>query len=105
MNNIKHDTYPDFFVNFAVLMSETEKTLLLSQIEIALDDIRPHLAVDGGNVSIVELTDQMTVKVKWLGACDGCTMSTMTLKAGVEQVVKARLPQILSVEAINSIHA
>jgi len=86
-------------------MSDPEKTLLLSQIEIALDDIRPHLAVDGGNVSIVELTDEMTVKVRWLGACECCSMSSMTLKAGVEQVVKSRLPQILSVVAVNNLHA
>ena len=86
-------------------MSELEKTLLLGQIEIALDDIRPHLAVDGGNVSIVELTDEMTVKVRWTGACDGCSMSFMTMKAGVEQAVKSRLPQIHSVVAVNTLHA
>jgi len=86
-------------------MSDLEKTLLLDQIEIALDDIRPHLAVDGGNVSIVELTDEMTVKVRWLGACDGCSMSYMTMKAGVEQVVKSRLPQIHAVVAVNITHA
>lgn len=83
-------------------MSDQEKTNLLRQIELALDDIRPHLAVDGGDVSVVELTDEMTVKVKWLGACETCSMSAMTLKAGVEQVVKTRLPQIRSVVAINS---
>ena len=86
-------------------MSDLEKTLLLDQIEIALDDIRPHLAVDGGNVSIVELTDEMTVKIRWLGACDGCSMSHMTMKVGVEQVVKSRIPQIHSVVAVNTIHA
>lgn len=83
-------------------MSDQEKTNLLRQIELALDDIRPHLAVDGGDVSVVELTDELTVKVKWLGACETCSMSAMTLKAGVEQVVKTRLPQIRSVIAINS---
>ncbi len=86
-------------------MSDLEKILLLDQIELALDDIRPHLAVDGGNVSVVELTDEMTVKVRWLGACDGCSMSYMTMKAGVEQAVKSRLPQIHSVEAVNAVHA
>lgn len=86
-------------------MSDQDKASLLHQIEIALDDIRPHLAVDGGNVSVVELTDEMTVKVRWLGACESCSMSAMTMKAGVEQVVKSRLPQILSVVAVNSLHA
>ncbi len=85
-------------------MSDQEKTQLLQQIEIALDGIRPHLAVDGGNVSVVEVTEAMVVKVKWLGACESCSMSAMTMKAGVEQVIKSRLPQIHSVEAINSLH-
>ncbi|HQW25032.1 MAG: NifU family protein [Saprospiraceae bacterium] len=85
-------------------MSDQEKTLLLHQIELALDDIRPHLAVDGGDVSVVDVTDEMIVRVKWLGACESCSMSIMTMKAGVEQAVKSRLPQIRSVEAVNAVH-
>ena len=60
-------------------MSDQEKTLLLHQIELALDDIRPHLAVDGGDVSVVDVTDEMIVRVKWLGACESCSMSIMTM--------------------------
>jgi len=86
-------------------MSDQEKKLLLHQIELALDDIRPHLAVDGGNVSLEDVTDEMIVRVKWLGACESCSMSVMTMKAGVEQAVKSRLPQIRSVEAVNTLHA
>jgi Fe-S cluster biogenesis protein NfuA len=86
-------------------MSDQERTLLLDQIELALDDIRPHLAVDGGNVSLVDVTDEMIVIVKWLGACESCSMSVMTMKAGVEQAVKSRLPQIRSVQAVNTVHA
>jgi Fe-S cluster biogenesis protein NfuA len=86
-------------------MSDQEKKLLLQQIELALDDIRPHLAVDGGNVTVLDVTDEMIVQVKWLGACESCSMSVMTMKAGVEQAVKSRLPQIRSVEAVNSLHA
>ena len=85
-------------------MSDQEKTLLLHQIELALDDIRPHLAVDGDDVSVVDVTDEMIVRVKWLGACESCSMSIMTMKAGVEQAVKSRLPQIRSVEAVNAVH-
>lgn len=85
-------------------MSDQEKAALIHQIELALDDIRPHLEVDGGDVSIVELTDEMTVRVKWLGACEVCSMSAMTMKAGVEQVVRTRIPQILAVEAVNNLH-
>jgi Fe-S cluster biogenesis protein NfuA len=85
-------------------MSDQEKTLLLHQIELALDDIRPHLAVDGGDVTVVDVTDEMIVRVKWLGACESCSMSIMTMKAGVEQAVKSRLPQIRSVEDVNAVH-
>ena len=85
-------------------MSDQEKTLLLHQIELALDDIRPHLAVDGGDVTVVDVTDEMIVRVRWLGACESCSMSIMTMKAGVEQAVKSRLPQIRSVEAVNAVH-
>lgn len=85
-------------------MSDQEKTLLLHQIELALDDIRPHLAVDGGDVTVVDVTEEMIVRVKWLGACESCSMSIMTMKAGVEQAVKSRLPQIRSVEAVNAVH-
>ena len=84
-------------------MSDSERAHILHQIEMALDGIRPHLAVDGGDVSVVELTDEMTLKVRWMGACEGCSMSTMTMRAGLEQAVKSRLPQILAVEAVNGI--
>ena len=86
-------------------MSDQEKKVLIHQIEVALDDIRPHLAVDGGDVSVIDVTDEMTVRVKWIGACETCSMSAMTMKAGVEQAVKSRLPQIRSVEAVNPINA
>lgn len=82
-------------------MSATEKTDLLEKIDRALDDVRPHLAVDNGNVELVDVTEDLTVKVKWLGACVGCSMSHMTMKAGLEQAIKSRLPQIKAVEAVN----
>ena len=89
---------------FVAQMSDQEKARLIHQIEIALDDIRPHLAVDGGDVSVVDLTDEMTVKVRWMGACQSCGMSAMTMRAGIEHVVKSRLPEIQSVEAVNGVH-
>lgn len=82
-------------------MSDQERFALMQQIEVALDDIRPHLAVDGGNVEVVELTDEMTVKVQWVGTCESCSMSTMTMKAGVEMAIRSRLPQVKSVIAVN----
>lgn len=82
-------------------MTATEKEVLLEKIDRALDDVRPHLAVDNGNVELVDVGDDMVVQVRWLGACVGCSMSHMTMKAGLEQAIRNRLPQIIAVEAIN----
>ncbi|MFT5833431.1 MAG: Fe-S cluster biogenesis protein NfuA [Cognaticolwellia sp.] len=76
---------------------------LKERIEKALDSIRPHLAVDGGDVEVVNVTDNMCLRIKWLGNCENCFMSVMTMKAGIEQVVMAQVPEILSVEAINGV--
>ncbi|QNF35507.1 NifU family protein [Adhaeribacter swui] len=73
----------------------------LDRIEYALNQIRPYLEADGGNVKVLELTDEMVLKLEFLGACGSCTMSTMTLKAGVEQAVKREVPEIRAVEAVN----
>ena len=84
-------------------MSVTIDKPLMDQINAALDEIRPHLIVDGGNIEVVELTDDMELKVKWMGNCEFCSMSAMTMKAGVEQAIKQKLPQILKVTAINGV--
>ena len=84
-------------------MSDQEKNELLKELDIALDDIRPHLQVDGGNIEVVDVTEDLTVMVKWLGNCQTCSMSLMTMRAGVEQAIKMRLPQIESIEAINGV--
>ena len=84
-------------------MSLTIDKLLMDQINAALDEIRPHLIVDGGNIEVVELTDDMELKVKWMGNCEFCSMSAMTMKAGVEQAIKQKLPQIMKVTAINGV--
>ena len=73
----------------------------LLRIESALDQIRPYLEADGGNVKVLEVTDDMVLKLELLGACGSCPMSTMTLKAGVEQSVLKAIPEIRAVEAIN----
>ena len=73
----------------------------LLRIENALDQIRPYLEADGGNVKVLEVTDEMVLKLELLGACGSCPMSTMTLKAGVEQAVLKAVPELVSVEAIN----
>ncbi|MHC2993423.1 nitrogen fixation protein NifU [Pontibacter sp. HJ8] len=76
-------------------------TDFLLRIENALDQIRPYLEADGGNVKVLEVTDDMVLKLELLGACGSCPMSTMTLKAGVEQSVLKAVPEIRSVEAVN----
>jgi Fe-S cluster biogenesis protein NfuA len=74
---------------------------LREQIEFALDTIRPYLEADGGNVRVVELTDDRVLKIEMLGNCGTCPMSTMTLKAGVEEAIKRAIPEIVRVEAVN----
>jgi Fe-S cluster biogenesis protein NfuA len=69
------------------------------KIEAVLDQIRPNLVRDGGNVELVDATDGI-VKVRLTGACGGCPMATMTLKQGVERVLKERLPEVKQVVAV-----
>ena len=77
-------------------------TELKSKVEEALDTIRPYLEADGGNVQLIELTEDFTVKVELLGACKSCSMSTMTMKAGIEETIKRSVPQIKSVVSISN---
>ncbi len=77
------------------------KTAVSKIIEETLTQLRPFLEADGGDMEFVEITDEGVVKVKLLGACSNCSMSNMTLKAGVEEALKKAVPQIKSVEAIN----
>jgi len=68
-------------------------------VEKALDKIRPALQADGGNIELIDVVDGV-VKVRLTGACGGCPMSQMTLKMGVEKVLKEQVPEVKSVEAI-----
>lgn len=72
----------------------------IEKIEIALQSIRPFLQKDGGDVEFVEMTDEKIVKVRLVGACETCSMSAMTLKAGIEESIKNVIPEIVGVEAI-----
>ncbi len=84
-------------------MSNKEKQNLLERIDEALNDVRPHLAVDGGNVEVVDVTEEKVAKIKWLGTCENCTMTLMTMKAGIEQAIIGRIPEISGVEAVNGL--
>lgn len=75
---------------------------LKQNIEIALQEIRPYLEADGGNISLVDITDD-TVSVQLEGACLGCSVNQMTLKNGVEATIKRHAPQIKRVIEINGI--
>ncbi|HOY16296.1 MAG TPA: NifU family protein [Haliscomenobacter sp.] len=79
------------------------KSELISRIDLALNEVRPHLAVDGGNVEVVDVTDEKVVKIKWLGNCQNCNMSIMTMRAGIEQAIRVKVPEITGVEAINGL--
>jgi len=82
-------------------MSNNQNAELIRRVENVISQIRPYLQADGGNIRFVELTDDYVVNVELLGACGSCPMSTMTLKAGVEQAMKKAIPEVKSVEAIN----
>lgn len=70
------------------------------QIERALNKIRPSLHSDGGDVELVDVTTDGTVKVRLTGACGGCPMSQMTLKQGIERILKEDVPQVKEVVAV-----
>ncbi len=82
-------------------MGNEAKAELLQRIEEALSAVRPHLNADGGDVEVVDITDDMCVHVRWTGMCESCAMSSMTLRAGIAQAIKVRIPEIADVRAIN----
>jgi Fe-S cluster biogenesis protein NfuA len=75
-------------------MNETKK-----RVRQALEEIKPQIQADGGNIELVAIEKDI-VKVRLQGACAGCPMATLTLKQGVERLIKARVPEIRSVEAV-----
>jgi Fe-S cluster biogenesis protein NfuA len=77
-------------------MSELE-----TKVRGVIEQIRPYLQADGGDISFVEITDDNVVNVELQGACGSCPFSRMTLKNGVEEAMRKALPEIKSVEAVN----
>lgn len=71
------------------------------KVEEALNTIRPYLEADGGNVEIVEITDDNIVKVELKGACKTCNMSQMTMKAGIEETILKSVPEIKGIESVS----
>lgn len=74
---------------------------LQEKVEIALNQIRPYLKSDGGDVRILEITDDKTLRLELLGACGSCSMSAMTFRGGIEDTIRREVPEILKVIAIN----
>ena len=73
---------------------------MIEKVEKALSKVRPSLQADGGDVELVEVNDDGVVKVKLTGACAGCPMSQMTLKMGIERILKKEVPGVTIVEAV-----
>jgi Fe-S cluster biogenesis protein NfuA len=80
-------------------MDPREKTIEL--IEQALETVRPYLHADGGDVKLVELTDDLTVRLELLGSCQSCPMSAMTFRAGLEESIRKAVPHVNRVVASN----
>lgn len=70
------------------------------KVKKVINKIRPGLQADGGDVEVVEITDNGIVKVKLLGACHGCPMSTLTIKNGIEKTLKREIPEIKEVRPV-----
>ncbi|MGB3586132.1 MAG: NifU family protein [Tunicatimonas sp.] len=77
------------------------QTALLPRIESALDEIRPYLETDGGNVKVLGVDDNNVVLLELLGSCGHCPMSVMTMKAGIEETIKRLVPEVTDVQAVN----
>jgi Fe-S cluster biogenesis protein NfuA len=70
------------------------------KVQAALDKIRPSLKMDGGDVELIDVGDNGVVKVKLTGACGGCPMSQLTLKMGIERILKKEVPEVKEVVAL-----
>ena len=73
---------------------------LIEKVEAALQKVRPSLQADGGDVELVDVDSEGLVRVRLTGACGGCPMSQMTLKMGIEKILKQNVPEIESVESV-----
>ncbi|MDE7150028.1 MAG: NifU family protein [Bacteroidales bacterium] len=81
-------------------MEATQKTEITEKVRAVIEQLRPYLQADGGDIAFMELTDDLVVKVRLHGACGTCPHMQMTLKQGVEATLKKAIPEIKSVEAV-----
>jgi len=78
-----------------------DKSVVEQKVNAAIENIRPYLISDGGDISIIDISDDYRVQVKLHGACNGCPFSFQTLKAGVEQAIRKELPELKELVAID----
>lgn len=71
------------------------------RVQEILEKVRPSLQADGGDVELVEVTEEGVVRVRLKGACGSCPMSTMTLKMGIERALKSQIPEVKEVERVD----
>ncbi len=76
------------------------KQELMARVDASLNNIRPYLEADGGGIELIDISDDYTAIVELQGACTQCSMSHMTMKAGVEEAIKTAVPEIKSVSAV-----
>lgn len=84
-------------------MNTQSEVSLLNKVNQAIDQLRPFLHADGGDMELVEITPDFIVKVRMIGACKDCSMSAMTLKAGLEDAIKIAAPEVKAVQAIDEL--
>ena len=81
--------------------SQSDKSSVYQKVKKVIERIRPAVQSDGGDVELVEITDQGIARIRLHGACVGCPSSSMTLHMGIERNIKEKVPQILSVEQVS----
>lgn len=82
---------------------EKSKEYIRTEVLKALNQLRPYLEKDGGDMELIGITDNNIVQVKLIGNCATCSISEMTMKIGLEEAVKKAVPEIVKVEAINGV--
>ncbi len=81
-------------------MDPNNKKEILAKITAAIEEVRPYLKADGGDVELIDVTKNNTVKVHLIGACEGCPFSEMTLKAGIEEAIRRKFPEMKELRAV-----
>jgi Fe-S cluster biogenesis protein NfuA len=84
---------------FSSIFYQSKEVIMREKVEAALEQVRPTLKADGGDVQLIDVKDGV-VTLKLTGACGGCPMATMTLKGGIERVIKEQVPEVKEIVAV-----